>query len=409
MPETISVRMLGGFSIEWGNRQINDGSNRMRKIWLLLAYLIYHRNNAVTQEHFVSLLRGKNSDDPLDIANNLKAMFYRARTMLDQLDDTAGHDLIIRKEGNYAWNTEIPLHLDAEDFERLCREGAAAEGQDEILCLDLYQQALLLYDGDFLPKLSMESWVMPLAAYYHRLYLEVAEKVLSMLTVRERWHEAADLCEKVLRVEPYLESVCQHLMRCRIAMGDRSAALALYEEMSDYLFSTFGVMPSDESRAVYRDASRASDDTTIPVATIREQLREPGSIKGAMLCEYDFFKLLYQAQARSIVRSGDVIHIAVFSLRPQGRKTLSRRSLDTAMENIKIQFINHLRQGDVISQCSLSQLILMLPQANYENSCKVCERLIRAFFRQHPHAPVDIQYSVQPLEPITGAFGGDRR
>ena len=42
----------------------------------------------------------------------------------------------------------------------------------------------------------------------------------------------------------------------------------------------------------------------------------------------------------------------------------------------------------------------MLPQANYENSCAVCQRLIKAYFRQYPHAPIDISFSVQPLEPI---------
>ena len=41
----------------------------------------------------------------------------------------------------------------------------------------------------------------------------------------------------------------------------------------------------------------------------------------------------------------------------------------------------------------------MLPQSNYENSCMVCERVIRAFNRQYPHAPLHLRYSVQPLEP----------
>ena len=41
----------------------------------------------------------------------------------------------------------------------------------------------------------------------------------------------------------------------------------------------------------------------------------------------------------------------------------------------------------------------MLPQANYENSCKVCERIVRAFYRKYPHSPAVIQYTVQPLNP----------
>ena len=41
----------------------------------------------------------------------------------------------------------------------------------------------------------------------------------------------------------------------------------------------------------------------------------------------------------------------------------------------------------------------MLPQANYENSCMVCERIVGAFSRRYPHSPALIHYSVQPLEP----------
>ena len=62
--------------------------------------------------------------------------------------------------------------------------------------------------------------------------------------------------------------------------------------------------------------------------------------------------------------------------------------------------ISNLRQGDVVTRCSSSQLIVMLHQANYEDSCEVCQRLLRAFGRQYPHTPVSIHYNVQPLEPF---------
>lgn len=394
----INVKMLGGFSIEWDGHEVDDHSNRMRKVWLLLAYLIYNRNGQISQNHYISLLNGKNGKEAADAAGNLKAMFYRARAMLDQLESISGHDLILRKAGSYAWNTEIPLRLDVEEFEALCRE--AADSEDEMLRLERYKQALELYAGDFLPKLAMEPWVMPLTAYYHRIYLETVEKVLDTLEQSSKWSEAADLCEKALKVEPYSEALYQHLMRCKIAMEDRAAALSIYDEMSKLLFESFSVMPSEESRVIYREASRAVESVCIPVGTIRDRLREPDATKGALFCEYDFFKMLYQVQARAIARSGETIHFAVFSLCGQYGKEISKRSLYYAVTNLKEQIVNSLRQGDVVTQCSATQLIVMLPQANYENSCAVCDRLVRNFKRQYPHSPVDIQVSVQPLEPF---------
>jgi len=396
--DMLKVNMLGSFSLEYQGRSVDDQSNRMKKVWLLLAYLIYSRNSSVTQNHYINLLQSAGGDDSADPNGKLKAMFYRARTMLNQLDADAGHNWIIRKNGTYAWNTEVEVSLDVEEFERACAAAAAA-GENKGK-LELYRKALALYRGDFLPKLSAEVWVMPITTYYHQMYLTAVEQTLALLEGEGLWEELNSLCEQALKVEPYSEELYQYRMRGLIAAGDRAGAQKAYVDMSELLFATFGVMPSDESRALYREASRESGENTIPVGTVREQLREAEASKGAMFCEYDFFRLLYQVQARAMIRTGDAIHIGLFSVHGQGNKELARRSLDIAMDNLQELTVRNLRQGDVVTRCSVSQLIIMLPQANYENSCAVCERILKAFNRQYPHSPASIHYSVQPLEPL---------
>lgn len=398
MEQMLNVRMLGEFSVSCGEQAIDDSSNRMRKVWLLLAYLIYTRQKRNTQDQYISVIRGADSSEVDDPAGRLKALFYRCRTMLNQLYDAAGHDLIVRRGGSYGWNTEIPLRLDVEEFDSLRTAAAAAQTDEEKL--SFYRQALELYRGDFLPKLSMEPWVMPISAYYHQAFLDVAGQTLALLEKGECWEESAALCARALRIEPYSEGLYQYLMRCRIALGDRDGAVRAYEEMSELLFDTFGVMPSEESRQLYREASRQTNDRTVPIGTVREQLREAEDASGAVLCEYDYFRFLYQVQARAIVRSGDVIHIALLSVHGKERQQLPKQSQEIAIENLQMLMLRSLRQGDVISRCSPSQLIVMLPQANYENSCAVCQRIIKAFYRQYPHSPADIHFAVQPLEPM---------
>lgn len=395
MSEPIYVSMLGGFSITRGGNRIDDSNNRMRKVWLLLAYLIYTRKTRSTQDQYLALTQS-NTGDIDDPAGRLKALFYRARAMLDPLGDRSGHELILHKEGNYTWNTEVPLQLDVEEFDRLY---TAAAAKTDDARLDLLLQALELYQGDFLPKLSTESWAMPISAYYHQRYLDAAGQALSMLCAAGRWQEAAGLCAKALKIEPYSEELHQYRMRCQIALGDRAGAIATYESMSELLFETFGVMPSEESRKLYREAARESNEHAVPAHVVRDHLQEPGNAKGAVFCEYDFFKLLYQVQARSIIRSGDVIHIALLSVHSADDRALPRRSLDRAMENLQSLVISSLRQGDVVTRYSASQLIIMLPQANYENSRMVCQRIIKTFARQYPHSPAEIHFSVHPLEP----------
>lgn len=398
MLETLQVTMLGEFSIQQGETSISDSSNRMRKVWLLLAYLIYTRNSRTTQSHFLSLLRGAGSEEIDDPSSRLKALFYRIRTQLNQLGDSVGHSLIVYKNGVYSWNAAAPVELDVEAFERLCKEAAAAPSLE--VQLALYQKALALYHGDFLPKLSMEPWVMPLSAYYHQMFVQAAQQAMAILEEQKQWVAAEKICDQALTIEPYSEELYQQKMRCCLGLSDRSRAATAFEKMSQMLFDNFGVMPSEESRLLYRQACKESNDHAASITTVREQLQEAGSAKGALFCEFDFFRLLYQVQARAISRSGDVIHIALLSCMGEDDKPLSRRSLDTAMDNLQTLILGNLRQGDVVTRYSASQLCCMLPHADYEKSCGVCQRVIKAFYRQYPHSPAKIQYRVQPLEPV---------
>ena len=54
------------------------------------------------------------------------------------------------------------------------------------------------------------------------------------------------------------------------------------------------------------------------------------------------------------------------------------------MKNLQEQIRLSLRRGVVAAQCSASQYIILLPQANYENSCMVCELIVKAFFHKYP-------------------------
>lgn len=396
----LRVSMLGSFSFEWNGQRIDDSANRMRKIWLLLAYLIYNRNRNIDQSGFISLLHGEDAEELDNPANRIKALFYRARTMLGALDANLGHNLILSSKGSYAWNREIPLELDVEAFDRLCGEAAAA--QDSQTRLSLYLQALELYKGNFLPKLSMEQWVMPISAYYQQLFLQAVETVLPMLEESGRWDEAEQICAQALRIEPYSEALYQHKMRCYLAKNDQRSALAAYEKMSEILFDMFGVIPSEESRLLFREASKTTNKEAVTIATVREQLREAENPKGALFCEFEFFRLLYQVQSRALIRSGDVVHIALISCQGEDGNTLSPRSLATAMDNLQAVMLANLRQGDVVTRYSNSQLCCMLPNANYENSCAVCQRILKAFCRQYPHSPAKLHYRVQPLEPAVG-------
>lgn len=391
---TLQVQMLGQFTLRYGDRTISDSDDRSRRVWSLLAYMLYNHGRSFAQEELIHLY-WSNNEKSADPGNALKSIFHRIRTALDKLQPGLGRLLIRRKAGRYFWNNIMPLSLDIEDFEAHFHAAEAA-GDDDVRLAE-YQAALALYAGDPLPRMTDEIWTIPIVAYYHSLYTRAAAGAIELLEKQERTAEAVALCRRAIHIEPYQEDLYEHLMRGLLRTGDMKGAMSVYEEMSELLLAHFGVMPSETLRTLYRQATRTVNDRTLTMDEVCSQLAEPAPHGGAMVCEYDFFKILYRAEARSIARNGHSANICLLSVSGKDGEMLARRSLDPAMNNLQVLVQNNLRRGDVIARCSISQYIILLPQANYENSRMVADRLVSAFYRRYPHSPARLRYTVQPL------------
>ena len=165
------------------------------------------------------------------------------------------------------------------------------------------------------------------------------------------------------------------------------------------MYDDFGIHPSEETREVYRQTARSPEERTVSMDEVMEQTQEQEPPPGALMCDYDYFKILCFAERRSIERSGHVAHVALLSVSSAPDKPLNKRSLDRVTEQLGQVLQQNLRRGDVISRCSACQYVVLLPQANYENSGMVCRRLLAAFQQAHPYVSARINYLVQPLSP----------
>ena len=386
------AKMFGNFSLQMNEVIISDTDTRSKKVWILLAYLLYKRDRIVSRRELIQLLWG--NTEISNPENTLKITFYRLRTLLNQLWPSAGHELILFQEGGYRWNPEVPLSIDIEHFDTLYRQ----KESDENKRLSLLSEILEIYEGDFLSNLSAESWVIPVAAHYHNLYIDAVLEAIPLLAAQKNHLRIKELCKKAMIVEPYHETLYLYMMKALVESNDSSAALKIYEELTKRLSNDFGIQPNKELRDCYRSITNSLNSQALPIEVVLEDIQESDIKPGALQCEYDLFKILCHAEARAMLRSGNATHIALLSVTGRwDEKPLSKRSLEKAMEHLGTEIQTNLRRGDVFSRCSSSQFIVMLPRANYENSCMVCRRLIGAFSKKHAHSPVKIQFMVQPL------------
>ena len=218
-----------------------------------------------------------------------------------------------------------------------------------------------------------------------------------MLEVQSRWQEEADLCRTALKQEPCSEDFCQGLMKALIRIGDYQGAVDVYAEIRERMMTELGIPPSDEIRDLYQAALRSTAPQALSSSVLLNQLQESAA-GGALICDYDFFRTIYHANARMSERSGDAAHLVLVSVTSEDGD-LPPRSLERVMDHLQEILRLCLRRGDAAARCSASQFAVLLPQANYENSQMVCQRINRAFSRQYPHSPAQLRMDIQPLDP----------
>ena len=390
----IQIQMLGAFTLRSGEAVVSDSENRSRKVWALLAYLICNRDRSISQSRLISLLWGEDADND-NPENALRILLHRLRAQLDRLWPGAGRELIVRRDGGYCWAGSADMELDCARFETLCQQ----DTPDEDVRLQNLLDALALYQGEFLPRQASEMWVVPISTHFHNLYLQATLEAARLLSDRDRHGEAAAFCRAAVASEPYHEPLHQILMQELAAAGDPKGAAMVYETLSKRLFDDFGIRPNEQTREIYRTAAHSPEDRTLPMEEVLQHIQEPEGNSGAMQCDYDYFKVLCYAESRAMERSGNATHIALLSISSGTDKPLNKRSLSRIMDQLGEGLRSNLRRGDTISRCSTSQYIIMLPKANYENSCMVCRRVITAFSRSHPHVTARINFMVQPLTP----------
>lgn len=392
MDGTFQIQMLGGFTLRYGNREAAV-NGRSKKLYLLLAFLILERDRPVPLEELAELLWPGQAPDA-GTPNTLKALLHRARTCLDQLGEGMGLALLRNREGRCQWNPEASVDLDVDRFLQVCRQAERTAAQEERLSLGL--EAMALYQGDLLPELNSHPWAASRAEAPRLSYLQTVLNVLPLMGNQDRWAQAAELAGRALKLAPGQEELCRWRMEALLHLGRRDEAAQAYENFQERLLAKLGVIPSDSLRTLYREVRRDLDPRTISPVTLLERLREPPR-PGALLCEYDFFRIICHSMVRMAGRSGEPLHIALISVVGAGNTALPRHSLDRCMDNLQEIILSHLRQGDAAARCSASQFVLLLPQASYENGRQICQRINRAFSRQFPHSPAALRASVQSL------------
>ncbi|MDD3393034.1 MAG: BTAD domain-containing putative transcriptional regulator [Anaerotignum sp.] len=397
MNEEFRVTLLGEFTIEFEESIISDQTNRSKKVWTLLEYIIVHRKRFISQDELIELLwSDSDSRDPI---NTLKVLMHRVRATLDELDFENSRRMILYRNGAYGWNQDFKCITDLDEFQRLIYE-SELETEDAARKISLLLQAESLYQGHFLQKKASESWVIPIATYYRSLYNRVVADLAKILFEHKKFEQLSSVCQKAITLEPYEEQFYIYLIQVLICTGHLEKALDLYHHVTELFMKEMGITPSEELLSLYKDVIKTIKTPEMNLNIIKDKLDISKEEIGSVFCEYEFFKLAYLLESRSIVRTGDCSNLCLISV--VDRNTISippRRVLNRAMDALKTTIQYNIRSGDVFARYSVNQFLVMLSNTSSDTANMIAQRLLKIFRKEYPNIYIVLKYSIQQITP----------
>ena len=397
------VTMLGDFTVTHDGKTISDSKNRSRKPWNLIEYLFARRGESSDQDDLLKLIWSDDTSD--NSAGALKVLLHRARKILDELEPDNGEELIVLKRGEYFLNRNLTFIVDTDLFEQLCQR--AEKRKNMATRTALLEEAVNIYKGDFLLN-NQESWLIPTAEYYHNMYVKAVYSLIDCYMEVQNYDGIVSTCTEALKIDAHDEGLYFRLIDALYRSGHQSEALLAYNEVTEAFYRKFGINPSKELKSLYRTIIKTTKSLETDLNVIKDALTEEGEALGAFSCEYEFFKDIYQLEARACARSGDSIYLGLITLSssdaPQRKQDAPAdpsfaKALNKAMDDLVRAINDTLRKGDVYSRYSVSQYVLLLPSASYENVEMVMKRISSSFYRKHLKKDITLSYSMLPLDP----------
>lgn len=376
----LTVNTFGKFQITDGKTVVNDKNIRSTMLSRLLLYMLLYRDKALTMEDIASAIwSGAEIDNP---SGALKNLMYRLRKNLAKY--FGNKDFILTNRGSYQWNPEVEVILDTEEFEQLIMSARQESSKENALIK--YEQAVGLYQGDFMNHLMDLHWIQSLSVYYHSMYLSAVKVLAQLYLDASRYEEVEHICADALKLESADEQLYCYQIKARMNSGKIKLALDSYDKARRIMEQEIGVRKTTILDKVYEELKQISKgDTSYDIGEVKADMQEENPT-GAFFCGYPVFKEIYHLEARKSVRSKSPENLLLLTVEaPENETTeVMQFRVRQAMKGLEKTIGECLRVGDVAARYSETQFIILLPSCTKDLSMLVANRIISKLYDRNP-------------------------
>jgi DNA-binding SARP family transcriptional activator len=242
----LEAKLLGGFEVTVDGRAVSF-QNGPRGL-MLLKYLLAHHPRPQQRDVLMDVFWP--GVDPRRARSRLHVALSGLRRSFKGFIDGS---VVEFRAGRYQISSELELRTDVEEFERLAAAAREAEQAGErVTAIELGEQAIDIYRGDFLVEEPYEDWALLRRETLRVKYLDLLDRLTISYLAADRIGECIAAAQQILHQDACREDAHRLLMRCYARQGRLHQVTRQFELCSRAIESALGCEPSEATATLYR-------------------------------------------------------------------------------------------------------------------------------------------------------------
>lgn len=377
--------------MKYGDIPIAFGRAYRSRYIQLFQILLLNQTNGIAKDMLLEHLYGMRESSNQN--NSLNNLIFRLRKHLSGLGFPESDDIVI-KNGRCWFASEEPIRLDVLEFRQCLEQAGKAKGDEKKWHL---LQAVELYQGELLPQISTELWVMTESIQLKRMFEAAIKELEGLLKPERKMRQLFQIYGKAAKIYPF-ENWQEKEIECLVLMNQSQEAYQLYKNTVKMYIDELGAPPASEYLNRFQDMGKRMFGHSEDLRAIQEDLQENQLDGGAYFCNYPSFVDSYRLMVRLMERSGQSIFLMLCTLvDSKGMPLGEQKNVSQKMGWLFQAMQKTMRRGDAFTKYSSCQYLALLLGTRQEDCSTISKRIDRKYQELSQGIRPEIRYYVTSL------------